>query len=518
MANKTTKTKKNSATSSSKQSTSAEMREWYEKHKKTIENFERSQDVLQLLDPTSTSVKTFSTFSKETLRTYMKNPLTNYKNLRNLSRFLYYRSHTYRRLIQYNAQMPDLNYRSVVPLTNLTKGHDKNKSLKRYYETLMLLQNMNLALEFLKVYTICWREDLFFGCSYLDEEGFFLLPLDSDYCTVTGFYKDGSLAFDMNMTYFDRKQDILEMWGEPFTSMYAEYQKDTINGKWQPMPDEYSVCLKLNIDDWSVPLPPFMAIFDSLISLEDMKDLNMIAEEQQIYRLLALKIPLLKNSNEIDDFAVDPKTAISYYNKIVDSLPDYTNAILMPGLDVEAIKFDSDQAADVNRLENATKSVLNISGGSQVLTASLAGSNGTAWKGAIKADEENALSSLLPQTQAVVNRLISYKIKDHAIVKFLEVTKFSKQEYADLLMKEMNYGLPIKLTLGSLNGFTELETISMAYLEHDLDLNNLFVTLQTSSTTSNTGSGSAGAPEKSDVEITDDGEASRDKRETNPQD
>ena len=73
----TTTTKKNSATGSSTkktQPTTTELRNWYAKYQSRIENFERSQNALQLLDPSSTSTKTFSTFSKETLRTYMKNP------------------------------------------------------------------------------------------------------------------------------------------------------------------------------------------------------------------------------------------------------------------------------------------------------------------------------------------------------------------------------------------------------------------------------------------------------------
>ena len=499
-------TKKNSAASSSKQPTSAEMREWYEKHKRTIENFERSQEAIQLVDPASTSAKTFSTFSKETLRTYMQNPLTQYKNLRNLSRFLYYRSSTYRRLIHYCANMIDLNYRSVIPMVDLVKGADQTKMVKSYYETLKILEVMNLPLEFLKVYITCWREDIFFGCVYYDETGMFILPLDPDYCKVTGMYHTGDLAFDMDMTYFTRRQDILEMWGEPFTSMYNAYNGDN-SQRWQPMPDENAVCLKLNIDDWETPIPPYIGLFDSLINLEDLKEITAIADEQEIYRLLSFKMPLLKNSNDVDDFAVDMSTAIKYYQKIVDSLPDYTNAILNPGLEMEDVSFDHDQAKDVNKIETATKSVLNTSGGAAVLSAQNVSSS-TSWKAAIVSDEEYALSSLLPQTQAWLNRFLKYQLKDASKIKFMEVTKYSRLDFKDSLRQDATYGLPVKLAINTLNGFNELETLSMAHLEQALDLTSLFVPLA-SSNTMNTGDLS-GNKEKPVGELTDEGEKTRD--------
>ena len=507
MAKTTSKTKKNSAASSSvNQPTAAEMRAWYEKHKKSIENFERSQDVLQLIDPSSTVTKTFSTFSKETLRTYMQNPLAQYKNLRNLSRFLYYRSQTYRRLIHYNANMIDLNYRSVIPSIDLFKGVDQQKMLKSYYETLNILDAINLPLEFLKAYITCWREDVFFGCVYYDETGMFVLPVDPDYCKVTGIYPTGDLAYDMDMTYFSRRQDILELWGEPFTTMFNAYNGNN-DQRWQPMPDENCLCLKHNIEDWETPIPPYLGLFDSLINLEDLREISAIADEQEIYKLLVTKIPLLKNSQDYDDFAVDPNTAISYYNKMVEQLPDYTNAIIVPGLEVESIAFEHDQASDVNKIETATKSVLSTSGGAAVLSAQNVSSS-TSWKAAIVSDEEYALSSLLPQTQAWLNRFLKYYLKDAAKVKFMETTKYSRLDYKDSLRQDATYGIPVKLAINTLNGFSELETLSMAHLEQALDLTSLFVPLA-SSNTMNTGDLN-GAKEKEVRDLTDEGEKTRD--------
>lgn len=464
-----------------------------------------------MLDPSSLNTKVFSTFNKEQLRTFLKNPLSNYVNLRNLSRYLYYRSQVYRRIIHYNANMIDLNLRTIIPInTNYKKEAKTDDLLNSFYETSLLINKMNLPLELLKAYIVCWREDVFYGCVYSDDTGFFVLPLDPDYCKVTAIYPTGDLAFDMDMTYFTRRKEQLEMWGEPFTSMYKEYQKNTVKGRWQPMPDKNCLCLKVNIDDWETPLPPYIALFNSLINLEDLNEITAIADEMQIYKLLVFRMPLISGSKEVNDFAVDPTTTVEYANRF--EAPDYTEKIVSP-VEIETIEFNHDQAQDVSKIENATKAVLTTSGGVQTLCPP---QGTTAYSAAIKSDEDYAISSLLPQTEAWLNRWLSYQLKNPAKVKFLEVTKYTKKEYKDSLIKDMNFGAPVAMLLNTLNGFSELETISMAKFNQALNLQSLFVPLATSSTSNgNELVGGRPTSEESGNDMSDSGEASRDKREAN---
>lgn len=491
----------------------AEIREWYNKNKSKIEKFERVQASLQLLDYTKSSTsRSFNTFSKETLRTYMRNPLSNYRNLRNLSRFLYYRSSAYRRLIWFNATMIDLNARSVIPLIDITQGGDSNAVLQSYYETLMVLEKMNLPLEFLKAYLTAWREDVFFGCAYYDEkDGYFILPLDPDYCKISGTYFTGDFSFVMDMTYFRNNQTLLEYWGDPFQSMYRAYESDTVNGRWQPMPDENCVCLKVNVDDYEIPLPPYLGLFNSIINLTDLEDIQAIADEQQIYKLITATIPTIDGSKDPDDFSVDPNTAIDYFNRMLESLPEYVDAVISP-IPLSEISFPDDQATDTNKVEKATETLFNTSGGAQILNSSSI-SGTTAWNGAIKADQEYGISSLLPQTQAYLNRFVSYFTSNPAKIKLHEVTAYTKDSFKENVLKDAQYGLPTKLLINSLNGFSELETISMSFLEGALGIPEMFVPLSSSYTQSGSDKESGGQ-EKTDDDLTDEGEASRDKRDT----
>ena len=440
----------------------------------------------------------------------MKNPIANYKNIRDLSRYLYYRSSVYRRLIWYFATMIDTNAKSVIPIINISKGGDKKKVLKSYQETLSVLNNMNIRIEFLKLYITAWREDVAFGVAFYDDTGYFIMPIDPDFCKVTGSYVTGDLSYSLDMTYIDKNKDLIDWVGEPFKSMYNEYLKDKINNRWLPMKDEYCICFKVNIDDLLVPLVPFLSIFNALISLADLEDIQAVADEQQIYKLIVATIPLLSGSDNPDDWAVDIDTAIEYYQKLADSLPDYIACALSP-IPLTSIGFEHDQATDVNKVENATKTVLNTAGGAQLLNSSTI-SGTTAWLGAIKFDEKYGTASLLPQTEGYLNRFLSYQVKNPAKVKMLETSTYTRSTLKEEMLKEAQFGIPNALAINTLNGYNELETLSMNFLQNDvLNIPNTFIPLNSSHTTSNS---EGGRPTKSETELTDDGEASRDKRDT----
>lgn len=491
-------------TDSSNQPTAQELRAWFDKNKDALSG------IKQISDPNKPSSKTMSTFDRDKLRTYMKNPYSNIKQLRNLSRYLFYRCQVYKRLIQYNANMINLNYRQVVPLVDLNKGSDKKKILKSYYETLQQLEYADLNLAFRPACVTVFREDVFYGCAYWDSTGFFILPLDSDFCYVSGVYSDGSLAFQMDMSYFSRKKEMLDNLGEPFVSMWNEYQKNTSKNKWQPFPEEYAVCLKYDLTDLENPIPPFVGMFDGLISLEDLRGIIDIANEQDIYKLLVAQLPLDKSGNP-DTFQVSVPIAVEYFNKMLESLPDFVGGILTP-IPIDSISFDHDDATSINKIENATKAVLNTSGGAQVLNSSSV-SGSTSWEGAIRSDEDIALSSLLPQIQAVVNRLLSFKVKTPSRVKFLGVTTYTLDGFKNSVIKDCTYGVPNKLLLGTLNGFTELETLSMAFLENEiLDLPSKFIPLQSSNTQDTSNIGRPTAKEQG-KKISEGGEKAQDKRD-----
>lgn len=490
--------------------TAAEKREYLEKleqqsfaKKKNNETFKQMRDVTKTVRQT-----TLSSYNKENVVKYLQKIDSYEKELRGLSRYLFYRSQVYFRLIMYNATMFDLNARYVVPNYDPTQENDKDAILKSYYETLKVLELMDLQHQLLPTIINNFIEDVFFGCCWIDETGMFILKIPPEYCKISGKYFTGDYSFYVDMSNYKKYEDILEFLGEPLTSMYKAYGGDNKN-KWQPMPDEYAICTKSRIESWETIVPIYSGLFIDLIGLLDLADVQAVSDSQQIYKLITATIPTLKGATDADQWAVDVDLAVDYYNKLVESLPSYIGAAITP-IPLDTISFSDDQTTDTTKVQKATKEVLNTSGGSQILNSSTI-SGAEAFRSATRADTEFAISSLLGQIQGWTNRMLSYHVSNPSKVKFFEVSAYTKDAFKESMQKDLQYGFPNIIAINSLNGFSEMDTLALNYLENDvLNLTNKFKPLTSAATVSHTAN--EGAPTKSNTEISDDGEKSRDNK------
>ena len=486
--------------------TAAELKQWYENAQNTQEAFKQIRDVTKTVRQT-----TLNSYSKDNVVSYLQNISSNENNLRNLSRYLFYRSQVYFRLIMYNATMFDLNARAVIPGYDPTKTNNPNKIMKQYYETLKWLEIMNLQHELLPTFINNFIEDVFYGCCWIDETGMFVLPLPPEYCKISGKYFTGDFSFSVDMSYYKKYEYLIDYLGEPLSTMYSAYGGDNAN-RWQPMPDEYALCTKYRLESWETVCPPYSGLFMDLIGLLNLADVQAVADEQQIYKLITATLPLIDGSETPDDWAVDVRTALDYYRRLEDSLPPYIGSIITP-IPLDTISFAEDQTTETTRMQKATNEVLNTSGGAQILNSSTI-SGAEAFRSATRSDTELAISSLIGQVTGWTNRMLSYLVSDPAKVKFFEVSAYTKDTFKESLQKDMNYGFVSVLAVNSLNGFSELDTLALNYLERDvLKLNEKFLPLQTASTQS--GSGEVGAPEKSDTELTDSGAETKDNGKNN---
>lgn len=457
---------------------------------KYADSFAKMEASLRLLDNIQKArTNAISAFSKEKLRNYLKNIGSNERNLRELSRYLYWRSQPYKRFIQYNSTMIDLSARTVIPTGySLVKTNNPKKLLKAYNDTLDILDKLNLNFEMRKAYTNCFIEDVFYGCVYYDETGFTILQLDPNYCKLGGFYQSGDFGFYMDMSYFTgSRNELLELWGEPFQSMYNAYLKDTTNGKFQPMPDENCICLKADPHDWKTIAPPFSGLLNSVISLIDLEDIQAIADKQDILKVVALEMETQDGAKEQDRWKVDPDIYIEYFDRLLnDCLPDYVAGAIVPGK-LSTISFkESDKINDTNKMSKATQALFNSSGGAQILNSSTI-SGTEAFKSAVLSDTQAAISMLLPQTEAWLNRWLTYQIANPAKVKFFPVSVYTKEAYKESLRLDAEVSMPVKLALNTFNGYSEKDTLAMLYLEEEiLGLSQALAPLQSSHTTSGT--------------------------------
>lgn len=474
------------------------------------EIFSMTNNALQLLDLTKTESRTYTVYSKDKLRTYLKNPTSYQNNLRDLSKFLYRLCYNYRRIVNYYADMTDLTAYVAVPKIDFTSTPSADQVMKSYYQTLTKMEQMRLPQEMHKLLVTAWREDCVYAYAYDDDDTFFFHILDGEYCKVSSI-DGGVLNFAFDFSYFRSHAIDLEYWDSEFQSKYNAYVNDS-SLRWQELDPEKTICLKVNMDDEKLPYPPFASLFEAIIDLIDLQSIQSVKDELSIYKLLVARLKPLSGTNEPDDFEVDVNTAIQYYNKLAAVMPECVTSVISP-LPIEAIDFKGSDTSDVDMITNATNNLFLNSGGAQVLNNPK--TSATIAQAQMICDTEMAISSLLPQIQAWTNRYLTAKLgDDHAIIKFLEVSPYTKADKKKSLMESVNFGEPAKLAVAALDGFSPLEALSLQFLENDcLDLASKWIPPQSAYTQSgNLSSTSDETNEKDLGDLTDEGERSRDKQ------
>lgn len=108
--------------------------------------------ILQLVDLTSGTTKTWTVFSKDSLRTYLQSPYssTSQTNLRNLAKFLYTLSFPYRRIVNYFASLPDFSMYKVNLDFHLVEENDEEALLQDYENAARFIRKMNLEINMFK--------------------------------------------------------------------------------------------------------------------------------------------------------------------------------------------------------------------------------------------------------------------------------------------------------------------------------------------------------------------------------
>lgn len=394
--------------------------------------------------------------------------------------------------------------RSVIPNYDMTKTNNPNKILKSFQATVDELDKMRLQQEWYPIIVTNFIQDVSYNIWIEDDDGVFVLPWPADSARISGKYMTGEFSFVIDVTYLRSHQELIEYFPEVFEELYRNYENTS--EKWQPMPEEFSMCTKYRSEDIETALGPLMPMANSIINLLDLEDIQAVAAEQEIYKLIWYELETLDGTDSPDDWKVDIDLAVKYFNKMVDeAIPPNMSAAIVPGK-LNEISFPDNAASDTTKVAKATETVLNTAGGAELLNGATI-NNTFAFRMASIANSEYAISSLLPQIQSWVNHRLILTVSDPCKVKFFPVTVYTKEQYKEELLTSGSNGLPVKLAYNTLNGFSEKDTLALNFLEESvLGLGSKLVPWSTSYTQSN----GVGRPETPDSELTDSGDRTRD--------
>lgn len=472
-------------------------------------------DVLRLVDLSSSSNKVWTVFNKETLRSYLQNPYASNSqaSLRNLSKFLYTLSFPLRRIVNYFASLPDFSAYKVNLDFSIIEEADEESLLQDYEDACRLIRRLNLELNMFKLLVIAWREGIVYFQPYQDDDGnMLLMPIDSQYCKISSVGYNGLLHVAFDFSFFRGSNSFyLDVWDKEYKQKYNKYDKDATQ-RWQEL--DNARAFKIDAGDIDLVISPFASLFEGLIDLIDLQSLMAVKDSLDIYKLLVMKIPLLKTTSP-DDLALNLNLAKKFYNLAQESLPSEIGLILSPGMDVDSISFDKNATSDTNAIADSYQNLMEQTGISQIFDSSrLTGASSV--KMSMLSDALMATRGIMKQVEAFINeRILMQYPNSTAYIKFIDTVTYTKDERISQIEKAASLGLPVKQEYMTLLGYDPLEMIASDWLETKLGLSiSKFMHPLVSTHTQSTGSDTGGAPTKDDGDLTDDGEASRDKRDS----
>ncbi len=485
-----------------------------EEKRQQIKQFaEELKNVLQLFNPEKIPNKTTTTYSRETLRTYLRNPATeaNNKNLRKLSNYLYTISHVYRRMIRFKARQMNCKTWSAYPIVSMTEENDEESILREYERVVNIVSNMKMESQIFKMMLQAWKNGVTYGYIYGNPEGegsFYIHPLDPDYCKIScASFDNGVLGFLFDMSYFRGNEDQLEYYDDEFTTLYNEFQRDNI--KWKQLPIERTFCIKIDTDNLDYSIPPLSGLMEQVISVTDLQAAQDEIDSLANYKMVWGKLDTISGSKNPDDFTVDLDLALSFMRKINDALPDNVAYALSP-LELDVIDFKDNDASDINVLSKAYTNLIEANG--SIILNSNKITNSASFKLALQAECEDAMG---PTTQ--LNAWLKFYLKynhnvETVVVEYSDISPYFMNDEIEKYIKAGGLGLPIKTDLAAMMKANPQKSFGMDFLERQLlklgteRWNNPLVSSNTQSGVDSEG----GAPEKPESELGDEGLEDRD--------
>lgn len=451
----------------------------------------------------SSNVATFSLYTKDNINTYLTNPATYERQLREAIDYIYGASAHFRRLIQYFVGLSDLSYIVEPYKIDPRKANVKTVN-NNYRKVLNVLSSMSIKTQFPKILTVCLKEDVFYGTMWVTNDNVTIQQLPSNYCSISSI--EGNVPnVTFNFAYFDSHLSMLEHYPAEFTVKYNEYKRTRT--RWIELDSPTSFAIKCTNDILEYALPPFAGILREVFELEDYKQLKLTKTALENYAMIVMALPMADDGT----WGIDLEKAKDFWSNLDQVLPEEIGSILSP-MEIEKISFERTHTGDTDTISDAEQNLYTAAGVSSLLFNN-AKASANALMLSIKADQA-VTYGIVKSIEDMVNRFIqSQGYGKNFKVNFLDVSPFNRKEVGDAYLKAASYGLPTISAYAASQGIGQAELDTMSFLEGEvLGLHKLFIPIQSSTQISpddleNKGAtDEGGAPRKELGDISESGE------------
>lgn len=419
----------------------------------------------------------------------------NLAELRSISNFYFDKSGIYSRLCRYMAFL--FRYDWVVNPMIYDEKLKKEKVIEGWYKACTLLENSNLKKEFGEIALKVIKNGCYYGYKIAQKSVGYLQELPVSYCR-SRYELNGMPAVEFNLKYFDDtfsdyeyRLRVIKMFPKEVQKGYIDYKNGKLPKDYQGddngwlLLDPYQT-VKFNLNNNDCPL--FVAVIPAIMDLEDAQDLDKKKMAQQILKIIIQKMPIDKNG----DLIFDVVEAQALHSNAVAMLGDAIGVdVLTTFADVDVADLsDKGNVSSVDQLDKVERTVYNEAGVSQMQFNT---SGNLALEKSI-ANDEATMSDLIRQFEIYAESLLGPFNKNPKRlmykVQILPTTIYNYKDLSKLYKEQTTLGFSKLLPQVAL-GQTQTSVIMSAIFENKMmDLNNIFVPPQMSSTMSGKDSGS----------------------------
>lgn len=459
--------------------------------------------------------KSYIQYTKENLRTYIKNPASYITQIREVSNYIWRVSQSYKKIIEYYANMPLYSYNIYEKME--TWGNIGTKDWNTFQDVCKRIYNLNIKTLAPQIISKALRDGIYVGFTYDDgNENFYIQDLDPNYCRIESIEDRNTYKVWFDASFFKQgnNKELITgiedyigeseegIWDEVFVDGFNKYDTEGNDYRWFELPSERVICV-ISGDDPTLPLPYFLPVFNSLLDLLDYELLIRAKTELENTVIIVNKVPLLPNADRPDQFAVNTPTVLASNDMVSSVAPSLAGVVYSP-LEIQPIFFrNENQVNDTNIYSDAITNLMKSLGVTDcAFNGKDAGAIGTEYS--MKVDESLSFI-LLNRLGNNIQRYMKLNISENYLFKFHQVSTFSKNDYLDNLKEKTAVGLDISdyATVEK----EPLEAWNDIFSTASVDFSSLLKPLATSHTMTNEG----GAPNKKSSELSEEGDETRNK-------
>lgn len=449
---------------------------------------------------------TFSLYTKDNINDYISNPYRYEKQLRRAVTYIYGASPHFRRLIQYFVGLTNLSY--VVEPYRIDPRKANAKTINNNYrKVLNMLSSMNIKTQVPKILTVCLREDVFYGTTWVSQDSITIQQLPSDYCAISSI-EGNVLNVTFDFSYFDINSVLLDNYPPEFKRKYELYKKQRMS-RWIELDSPYSFAIKCNADILDYAIPPFAGLLRDIYDIEDYRNMKKAKTALENYAMIAMTLPM----DDDGGWKLDYTKAREFWENLDSVLPEEIGSVLTP-MELNKISFEKSNTGDTDTVTQAEENLYTAAGVSSLLFNN-ARASANALLLSIKADQEITFG-IVKSIFDAINRLIqAQSYGKYFCATPLNISVYNQKEMADLYLKAATYGLPTISAFSAAVGVGQAELDSMSFLETEvLGLQEMFKPIISSTQMSSEDIESRAATDEGGAPTKDIGELS-DSRETN---